>query len=377
MPSSKISPASSKAGVSPQSPRTFASIRAAKRAGLRYVTVTPQEGITRKRSGKSFSYFTAAGRRIRDARVLDRIRRLAIPPAYSDVWICPDPDGHMQAVGLDQRGRKQYRYHARWREVRDSGKFARMREFARALPVIRRVTRKHLTLPGLPREKVLAAVVQLLERTLIRVGNEEYAQDNDSYGLTTLRDKHVRIRHGSIRFRFRGKSKVHHALDLKDARLARIVQECRDLPGQELFQYIDENGNQRRVTSDDVNRYLQELTGEGFTAKDFRTWQGTVLAFLALKDAPEYASQKEAKSIVKSAIQGVSLRLRNTIAVCRKCYVHPAVIEAYLKRKRTQAKQDAAEGWTAKLKERKASIALDADELEVVRLLEKKKGTAA
>ena len=302
---------------------------AARRARLRYVT-SAMPGIRRLRSGKSFRYLDARGRVIRDPEELHRLRRLAIPPAWTDVWICPDPDGHLLATGRDARGRKQYRYHPRWREVRDETKYDRMIAFGHALPRIRARIACDLRGRGLAREKVLAAVVRLLETTLIRVGNDEYAQKNRSFGLTTLRDKHVAIRGGKLRFSFHGKHGIEHEVELHDPRLARIVKQCRDVPGQELFQYIDEQGVRRSISSTDVNDYLREISGDDFTAKDFRTWAGTVLAARALHELPVSSSQRHAKRHVAQAIEAVASTLGNTKSICRKCYVHPSVVQAYL-----------------------------------------------
>ena len=304
-------------------------VKSAKQAGLRYVSDTAP-GIARRKRGKSFVYVGTNGRPVRDAATLKRIRSLVIPPAWTDVWICADPLGHIQAVGRDQRGRKQYRYHPRWRGVRDETKYEKMISFVRALPHIRARVNRDLGKPGLPREKVLAAVVRLLETTLIRVGNEEYAEQNKSYGLTTLQDRHAKINGGKIRFRFRGKSGVQHEIDLDDARLARIVKKCQDLPGEELLQYLDDDGNVRDIGSGDVNEYLREITGQPFTAKDFRTWAGTVLAARALQEFQQVDSQAQAKKNVVHAIEEVARKLGNTRAVCRKCYVHPAVIDSYM-----------------------------------------------
>ncbi len=303
-------------------------VESAKAAGLRYVT-DAAPGIRRKRAGKHFSYIGLDGKPIRDRETLQRIRSLGIPPAYKDVWISPDPRGHLQATGYDAKGRKQYRYHPRWREVRDETKFERMLAFGRALPKIRERVDHDLSLPGLPREKVLATVVRLLETTLIRVGNEEYAQQNRSYGLTTMRDKHVDIKDSRIRFKFRGKSGKEHDIDIKDRRLANIIKRCRDLPGQELFQYIDDEGERQAIDSDDVNKYLKEITGDDFTAKDFRTWAGTVLCSLALQEFEAVDSDAQAKKNIVQAVKSVSERLGNTPAVCRKSYIHPAVLESY------------------------------------------------
>jgi DNA topoisomerase-1 len=269
---------------------------------------------------------------IRDFDTLTRIRSLAIPPAWTEVWICPDANGHVQATGRDARGRKQPRYHPRWRETRDQTKFERMIDFARALPRIRRITGRHLRLRGLPREKVLAAVVQLLEKTLIRVGNEEYKRTNGHYGLTTLKDQHVRVRGAEARFRFRGKSGVQRCVDLHHPRLARVIRQCQDLPGQELFQYVDDDGTVRDVGSADVNAYLREISGRDFTAKEFRTWAGTVLAAQAMRGLKGIESAAQAKRNIVRAVESVAQRLGNTKAVCRKCYIHPAVLDAYLDR---------------------------------------------
>jgi DNA topoisomerase-1 len=302
---------------------------AARAAGLRYVSdATP--GIRRVRAGKGFRYVGANGKPVRDAATLRRVRSLVIPPAWTDVWICPRADGHLQATGRDARGRKQHRYHPRWRAVRDETKYHRLVAFARALPRLRRRVARDLARPGLPREKVLAAVVRLLEITLARVGNEEYARANHSYGLTTLQDRHADIAGSHVCFHFRGKSGVEHDIDLTDRRLARIVQQCQDLPGQELFQWVDEDDRVHDVNSADVNDYLREAAGADFTAKDFRTWAGTVLAAQALEEFQAFDSQAQAKRNVVRAIEAVAKRLGNTRAVCRKCYVHPAILDAYL-----------------------------------------------
>lgn len=312
-----------------QAPHVTDAIESAKAAGLRYVTDTGP-GIRRKRAGKGFSYLGVDGKSIRDPEVLRRIKALAIPPAWTDIWICPLSNGHIQATGRDVKGRKQYRYHPRWRKVRDETKYGRMIAFGEALPFLRERVDKDLALPGLPREKVLAAVLRLLETTLIRVGNEEYARKNRSFGLTTLRDRHVDISGSTIRFQFRGKSGKHHSVDINDRRLAKIVKRCQDIPGYELFQYIDEEGEPRTVDSSDVNEYLRTITGQDFTAKDFRTWAGTVLAARALREFEAFDSKTQAKKNVVRAIEAVAERLGNTQAICRKCYVHPAVIDAYL-----------------------------------------------
>jgi DNA topoisomerase I len=303
--------------------------QSAKAAGLRYVWDVA-EGIRRRKAGVGFRYVRPDGSAVRDRETLNRIRALAVPPAWRDVWICAREDGHLQATGRDARGRKQYRYHARWREARDESKYGRMPAFAKALPAIRRRVHQDLALPGLPREKVLATVVRLLETTLIRVGNDEYARQNDSFGLTTLRERQVRVRGGTLQFRFRGKSGVRHDIELTDLRLARIVRRMQDLPGEELIQYVDDAGETRRIESADVNAYLKHITGDDFTSKDFRTWAGTVRAVRALRQSMTFASQAQAKRNLASAIERVARQLGNTTAVCRKCYVHPAVIDAYL-----------------------------------------------
>lgn len=301
----------------------------ARQAGLRYVTdATP--GIRRIRAGRGFRYEWPDGSRLEDAEHLARIRALAIPPAWTDVWIAAAANAHLQATGRDGRGRKQYRYHARWREVRDATKYDRMVAFGEALPRIRARVEADLGKPGLPREKVLATVVRLLEDTLIRVGNEEYARENRSFGLTTMRDQHVNVRGSEIRFHFRGKSGRVHEVGIRDRRLARIVKRCQDIPGYELFQYLDDDGERRTIDSADVNEYLRDVSGENFTAKDFRTWSGTVAAAIALREFESFDSETQAKRNVVAAIESVASQLGNTPAVCRKCYVHPAVIESYL-----------------------------------------------
>jgi DNA topoisomerase I len=304
-------------------------VEAAAEAGLRYVS-DEQPGYTRKAKGKDFYYFDTEGKRIRDETRLLRIRRLAVPPAYKDVWICPSSNGHIQATGRDARGRKQYRYHERWREVRDENKYERMVVFGKALPKIRRRVNRDLKRRGLPREKVLATVVQLLERTFIRIGNEEYAKENKSFGLTTMRNHHVDVTATKLKFSFRGKSGVKHEVDVSDRRLAKIICELQELPGQQIFQYVDEEGEVRNIDSQDVNDYLREITGEDFTAKDFRTWAGTVLAAMALNAQEAFENKTQAKKNIKDAISAVAKILGNTPTVCRKCYVHPAVLETYL-----------------------------------------------
>ncbi len=302
---------------------------AAEEAGLRYVS-DEQPGYTRKAKGDDFEYFDTSGKSIKDETRLLRIRRLAVPPAYADVWICPRSNGHLQATGRDARGRKQYRYHEKWREARDETKYERMVIFGAALPKIRERVEADLALSALPKNKVLATIVSIMERTFIRVGNEEYARENKSYGLTTMRNRHVKVTGTKLRFNFRGKSGVEHQVDVADRRLARIVKKVQDLPGQELFGYLDDEEAVHAISSQDVNDYLQEITGENFTAKDFRTWAGTVLAAVALNAHQTFQTKTEAKQNVKNAIAAVSKILGNTPAICRKCYVHPAVLETYL-----------------------------------------------
>ena len=309
----------------------------AEAAGLRYF-LDDRPGIARRAAGKNFRYVAPSGAALRDEATLKRIRALAIPPAWAEVWICPREDGHLQATGRDARGRKQYRYHARWREVRDETKFGKMAAFAQALPRIRRRVKRDLARSGLPREKVLAAVVRLLETTYMRVGNEEYARENDSYGLTTLRTRQVRVRGERLHFHFRGKAGVEHRIVLREPRLATLVRRMQDLPGQELFQYVDESGETRALQSDDVNAYLKEIAGEAFTSKDFRTWAGTTLAAEALRQAPPCGSLAEAKRNVLRAVESVAHRLGNTPAVCRKCYIHPEVLARYLRAARKNSR---------------------------------------
>ena len=307
-------------------------IDAAEEAGLRYVS-DDRPGYTRKAKGEDFDWLDADGEPIRDEQRLLRIKRLAIPPAWTEVWVSPLANGHIQATGRDARGRKQYVYHDRWREVRDENKYDRIISFGKTLPKIRRRIARDLKLPGLPRNKVLATVVQLLERTFIRIGNEEYARENKSFGLTTMKDRHVEVKGAKLRFRFRGKSGREHEVDVTDGRIANIISKLQDLPGQDLFQYVDHDGKVRDITSQDVNEYLREITGEDFSAKDFRTWAGTVLTAIALNAQEKFETQKQAKSNINTAIKAVAKILGNTPAICRKCYVHPAVLENYLDQK--------------------------------------------
>lgn len=304
-------------------------VQSARAAGLRYVSDL-RPGIRRKRSGRSFTYAGPDGAALRDRETLRRIKALAIPPAWTDVWICPDAKGHLQATGRDARGRKQYRYHARWRQVRDAVKFDRMLAFAQALPRIREGADRDLERQGMPREKVLAAIVRLLEDTLIRVGNEEYRKENGSFGLTTLRNRHVEVIGSEVCFTFRGKSGKAHKVRLHDRRLARILKQCQDIPGQELFEYLDDEGQPKAVASEDVNDYIRQISGEDFSAKDFRTWAGSLLAARFFRGTRSEPDTRGAKKALIGAIAQVADALGNTAAVCKKCYIHPAVMAAYV-----------------------------------------------
>jgi DNA topoisomerase-1 len=331
-------------------------------AGLRYGSDS-SAGIRRVRRGSSFRYLDRNGRLIRDPRTLARIKSLAIPPAWVDVWISADAKSHLQATGRDAKRRKQYRYHPKWRAVSHQTKYSRMTTFARALPSIRRRVADDLRRAALCREKVLAVVVQLLERTFIRIGNEEYARENGSFGLTTLRDRHVKVRGQEVRFEFKGKSGVRHSLTMSDARLAKIIKGCQELPGQELFQYIGEDGRRRSITSSDVNRYVREAAGgENFSAKDFRTWWGTLIAVRALRTQPAAQSTRQSKSTLLDAVKIVSRHLGNTPAVCRTCYIHPAVLEAY-----------ADNTLVTRMSHPRKLRGLDAEEARVLALLESQK----
>lgn len=333
--------------------------RSARAAGLRYAT-DQRRGIARRRRGKGFCYLGPQGRPLTDAQTLKRIRALVIPPAWKDVWISPDPRAHLQATGHDARGRKQYRYHARWREVRHQTKYDRMVPFARALGRIRQRVRHDLRQKPLSKAKVVAAVVQLLEKTLIRVGNAEYVRANRSFGLTTLRDGHVRIRGADLQFVFTGKSGVKQSISLSDAPLARIVKRCQDLPGQALFQYLDESGRRRLVTSSDVNAYLRDVTASDFTAKDFRTWAGTLEAAIAVR---RLRATRATGNVVTRVVEMVARQLGNTPAVCRACYIHPAILEAHADG--TLARRLAAR--------RRARGGLSADESAVLAMLESRR----
>lgn len=304
-------------------------IAAAEAADLVYVYDT-SPGICRERAGTGFYYKDSKGHRLTDAKQLARIRALAIPPAYEEVWICPNPNGHLQATGRDARGRKQYRYHERWREIRDANKYEEMVEFGRLLPELRARIASDMAKRGLSREKVLATIVALLQTTLVRIGNDDYAKKNKSYGLTTLRNRHVAIEGGTLRFEFKGKSGKLWKLKLHDRRIARVVKACHDLPGQDLFQYFDDEAKPHPISSSDVNAYLKEIAARDVTAKHFRTWAGTLLAAIELSKSPQPESTSAAKKIIKSAIEEVAKRLGNTPTICRKCYVHPEVLAAYL-----------------------------------------------
>jgi DNA topoisomerase-1 len=340
-------------------------VESAKAAGLRYVnTKKPKPGIRREKAGDEFRYIAPDGTVIDDPNKLQRIKALAIPPAWTEVWISTDPRGHIQATGRDAKGRKQYRYHPKWRAVRDETKYGRMMAFGQALPQIRERVAGDLARPGLSREKVLATVVRLLETTFIRVGNEEYARANESYGLTTMHNEHVEVAGSTVRFHFRGKSGVEHDIDVKDRRAAAVIKRCQGLPGQDLFEYKDEHGELQTIDSDDVNEYLRAISGQDFTAKDFRTWAGTVLAAMALQEFEATETETQARKNVVQAIERVAARLGNTPAVCRKCYVHPAIIESYLDGSMRDAVKQRVDAEAAD------PAALHPDEAEVMRLLQ-------
>ncbi|MGN6726769.1 MAG: DNA topoisomerase IB [Tepidisphaeraceae bacterium] len=352
-------------GTAERSPVTEKAKASAREAGLVYVNDS-KPGIRRLRRGKTFTYVGVDGRRVSDPDTELRIKALVIPPAWEDVWICALPNGHLQATGRDARGRKQSRYHAKFREIRDSAKYDRVLKFAAALPKIRGRVKRDLALPGMPKQKVLAAIVSLLEKTLIRVGNERYAKNNRHFGLTTIHNNHAKVRGSTIQFRFVGKSGVNREVDLQSPRLAAIVRKCQELPGQDLFAYVDEKGSAHDVKSTDVNDYLQSVTGQPFTAKDFRTWAGTVLAATALKEFEAFDSNTQAKRNVVKAIEHVAERLGNTKAVCRKCYVHPMILESYLDGSLVSQVKQAAEA------ELKQVSRLPAEEAAVVTLLQQK-----
>jgi len=339
-------------------------VESAEAAGLRYVT-DAVPGIRRQPRGRGFAYFDATGQLIRDKTELERIRKLVIPPRWTSVWICPNPSGHLQVTARDARGRKQYRYHPRYRAVRDETKFGRMIAFSEILPQIRERVERDIALPQLARDKVLATVVWLLERTLIRVGNDEYARDNGSFGLTTLRRRHVTVSGAKLRFEFRGKSGVPHSVAITDRRIAHIVQRCQELPGQELFQYLDDEGRRQSVDAGDINDYLRRITGRQVTAKDFRTWAGTTLAAAALRELGPFKTEKQAKANIVAAIDQISRRLGNTRAVCRKYYVHPVIIEAYFE----GVTIPPTPGEVRQLRTSGGPAALRRDELAVIELL--------
>ena len=307
-------------------------------------------------------YVDASGATVKDKETLARIRALAIPPAWTSVWICASPDGHLQATGRDARGRKQYRYHPRWHAVRDETKYGRMREFGATLPQIRAQVDADLARPGIPRERVLASIVHLLENSLIRIGNEEYARDNNSFGLTTFKNRHVEVDGSQIQFRFKGKSGKAHTVSVSDRRIARVVQRMRDLPGQDLFQYLDEEGTPVPVTSADVNEYLRSISGQDFTAKDFRTWSGTLLAVQQLSANNPFESAESPKASLLAAVAAVAARLGNTVAVCRKSYIHPAVLAAFEDR-------ESFDRWCAATTRQRARTGLSAEEGSLLRFL--------
>jgi DNA topoisomerase-1 len=327
-------------------------------AGLRYVT-DEQPGIVRKRSGRGFCYLDPEGKPVTDKDTLKRIRSLVIPPAWTNVWICASKNGHLQAVGRDARGRKQYRYHPLYRAVRDATKYSRMAAFAAAIPAIRERVHHDLELPGMPREKILATVVRLLERTAIRVGNEEYAKCNNSYGLTTMQDKHVDISGYKLRFHFRGKSGLVHDIELTDRKLARILRDCQEIPGHELFHYIDESGEICKINSEDVNAYLREITGEDFTAKDFRTWVGSAVTVLELEQVGPANSETEAKKNIVTAVKNAAAKLGNKPSTCRNYYVHPAVLESYMDGRLFEEMKKVPESSTAYALRREESCLLE------------------
>ncbi len=337
-------------------------VESAKAAGLHYVS-DAKPGIVRKPWRGGFRYIGPDSAPVRDPEVLRRIKSLVIPPAWTNVWITTNPNGHLQATGRDAKGRKQSRYHPRWREVRDETKYERMAMFADALPRIRERVDQDLALPGLPRDKVLATIVRLMETTFIRVGNVEYARENQSYGLTTMRRRHVDIEGANIKFTFKGKSGVQHSIDVNDRQLARIVKRCRDIPGFELFQYLDSDGEHHTVDSSDVNEYLRQITNQHFTAKDFRTWAGTVLASMMLREFDPFESETQAKKNIVQAIQAVAKRLGNTPSVCRKCYIHPAVLECYMGGAMIEAVKEKVERESSSLRE---------EELALLHLLEQR-----
>ncbi|HYP18239.1 MAG TPA: DNA topoisomerase IB [Opitutus sp.] len=367
----KSSPPPASPKVQRAVPPTPEALAAAKEAGLRYVT-DESPGIARELAGDKASYRSPDGKRITDRDTLARVKRLAIPPAWTQVWICPAPNGHIQATGRDARGRKQYRYHPDWSAVRDGAKFERMIAFGKALPKIRRQVKRDLARRGLDRRKVLAAVVRLLETTLVRIGNEEYAKQNRSFGLTTMRDRHVKIGRGTLHFEFRGKSGKQHEIDLHDPRLAEIVRRAQELPGQDLFQYLDDDEQPQKIGSADVNEYLREVAGEEFSAKDFRTWAGTVLAAVALRELEGAETKVQTKKNLVQAIESVAQRLGNTPAVCRKCYIHPIVLESYLDGVTLERVKAKAEEALAAGRAERGGVELNEEERAVLKFLQRK-----
>lgn len=349
---------------------------AAKAARLHYVT-DKRPGLKRVATEAGFDYYRPDGSLITDEADIARIRKLAIPPAYQDVWICRDPNGHLQATGRDARGRKQYRYHARWRMVRDEAKYGRMLVFGRVLPAIRKQVDHDLGLPGLPRRRVLAAVVKLLEKTLARVGNEEYARENHSFGLTTLMPRHSRVQGSRVMFDFRGKHGIEHHVGLVDRRLANIISRCRDLPGQHLFQFVDHDGERHAIGSDDVNAYLHEVSGEEVTAKDFRTWAGTNLAAMALAELERHDSEAKNKKNVLRAVEHVAEKLGNTPSVCRKCYIHPAIFDGYLDGTLLEGLKERAEATLDEARGGHGTDGLTAQEIAVTEYLARRLGEVA
>jgi DNA topoisomerase-1 len=347
--------------------RTKEHRKRAVRAGLTYVT-DAFAGISRRRVGTGWAYYAPNGARIRDADKRKRLNSLAIPPAWTDVWICADPDGHIQATARDGRGRKQYRYHASYREACDKSKFRRMLEFSEILPRLRERMERDLRADDLSRRQILATVIRLLDKTLIRVGNDEYARENRSFGLTTLRRRHVEVKGSSLRFSFRGKSGIDHDVAITDARLARIVQRCQDLAGTEIFQYLDAFGKRQAISSDDVNAHLREITGRDITAKDFRTWGGTMHAAVALRTMGPGATKKEIEGNILKAVDDVAGKLGNTRSVCRKYYVHPALLEAYVEGRTIPVEPVAKEA------QRGRGAALRRDELAVLQFLQDELG---
>ncbi len=350
-------------------------VRAAARAAKLHYVQDDRPGIRREAVEGGFRYRTPKGEEVTDPDEIGRINKLAVPPAYTDVWICADPNGHLQASGRDARGRKQYRYHPRWREIRDEAKYGKMLIFGAQLPRIREQVDHDLGLPGMPKRKVIATIVRLLERSLARIGNEEYARTNNSFGLTTLRHRHVKVAGSRVTLDFRAKHGIQRHIELTDRRLAKIVKRLDDLPGQELFQFLDADGKQHGIGSDDVNAYLHEVTGQDITAKDFRTWAATNLAALALKEFEAFDNKAKAKKNVLRAIEAVAKMLGNTPAICRKCYIHPAIFEGYLDGSLVTGLADRAEEILTNTEASKGT--LSAEEVAVTAFLERKLAAAS